>query len=242
MITNNPDVKTPEQIQAELNPVPESTQNHIIPKTELGRLRKRFDGMLDVKLDQKAIDHYKKVEIDLYNKDHGTSLTVDDLNAQLATLSSKSSGTGTLESRKELQDSIIDDTQNLAGIINIADSSFNGNVKLTTEQKAVMFDKLGEVASTTINHCLEQKPATRMLMLWVPQGLDTQVIRGLAVHIAGWRDGNEKPRYQYTSGRIIPVTNSKKAVYRDDSYTVLLAEVPAQKEAVKLLKAGANDR
>ncbi len=186
-----------------------------IPPTTIGRERARYaemralDGVTDEQVNATVALDAQRYKVDLADY-------TADINAQPA----KRPGSGKREEDKGTRDKLVVETQEMLGPINLAILSARGALDkaLTTQQKSRAFDALGANAdklSTHLATCFDGIGG--LTMIWSPydSAENPNPEHILAVHLSGWDDGSQNPRFQY-SPRKLPV--SKRSGYRDDSF------------------------
>ena len=222
-----------------------------IDNSTLGRMRKAYDTFLT--LDGKTQDDARNKlsdDIAVYNSQHGSKYTVDDILSKFESLN-KSSGDGSRKRDKETREKMITDTQNYLSVGNVATLYHRGMIKLSDTQKIALFEKHAEnsdILTTLLSESFDGIGG--MSLIWSPYDNDTypNPDRLLSCHVGGWYDNSPNLRYQDAPRRIplpnttevisgdtgiLPanysprkVTKGKRSGYRDESFTPVVAIIP----------------
>ena len=187
----------------------DATKTGISPST-LGRERKRYMEMSQLDgVTKKQVIAQMKLDAKRYAKKLSKDISFEDYQADIETLP-KATNSGKRESDKAERDTLINETQSLNAINNLAILSHRGEVELTEADKIAAFDAMGTAGDTLAAHMVNAfDKVGAVTMIHAPNSL-------LCVHIAGWEDGSKNLRYQYAP-RKLPIT--KRSGYRDDSLT-----------------------
>ena len=189
--------------------VDSNTKTGISPST-LGRERKRYLEMSQLDgVTKKQVQAQMKLDAKRYAKKLSKNISFDDYKADIETLP-KATNSGKRESDKAERDTLINETQDLNAIANLAILSHRGEVSLTEANKIAAFDAMGTAGDVLATHMVTAfDKVGAVTMIHAPGSL-------LCVHIAGWEDGSKNLRFQYAP-RKLPIT--KRSGYRDDSLT-----------------------
>lgn len=196
-----------------------------ISKSELGRLRKKWDTLKDM-VSADELKATQILDIKVVNKQRGTKVTLDAVTAEIEKMR-KESGLGKREADKQEREAIILMHAEYEGVGNVAGQSERGEVKLDTAQKAQLFDQLGKLHNALTMKLIDAFDGYgAIIMSFPPRCINAESPLGLAPHVGGWDDNSPNPRYQYAD-RKRPV--SKRSGYREDSFKVLFADIPTVK-------------
>jgi len=223
-----------------------------IDNSTLGRMRKAYETFLT--LDGKTENDAKnklKDDIAIYNSQHSTKYTLDDILSKFESMNKSSSGNGTRKQDKETREKMITDTQNFLSVPNLATLYNRGEVKLNDTQKIALFDKLA-IDSDNLSQLLSESfnNIGGMTLIWSPYDNDKfpNPDKLLSCHVGGWYDNSPNLRYQDAPRKIplpnteetinketniLPqnysprkVTSGKRSGYRDESFTPVVAIIP----------------
>lgn len=195
-----------------------------IAPTVLGRKRAEYANL--AKLDgitDKVIKDRMQQDAKLFG------VTLKQYTEQLDALNKKSTS-GKREQDKRTRDQLVTDTQDLLGVVNLAGMTSRGEVTLTTKEKVKAFDLLGKQGVILGDHLATSFDNVGAIsMLWTPNA--DNPFHQFSVYIGGWEDGAKNLRYQYAP-RKLPI--SKRSGYRDDSFSIPIADVTTKPKAPKV--------